>query len=178
MTGNKLQPAFLGGLFSGILSALPLVSIGNCCCLWVIGGGVLASYLMLQRSPAESAPGDGLAVGLLAGVLGAFIFVVLSIPIDIFMGPIQRRIVEQVFRSAGEMPPGLQEMLRDTGFTVMSVIAKLVFGAIMIVFSAVGGLIGVVIFRRPAPPASPPWSSPPDHYPPPPSTPTPPPPAL
>jgi hypothetical protein len=178
---SKLQPAFLGGLFSGILSALPLVSIGNCCCLWVIGGGVLASYLMLQRSAVEnieSSLGDGLAVGLLAGVLGAFIFVVLSIPIDIFMGPIQRRIVEQVFRSAGEMPPGLQEMLRDTGFTVMSVIAKLVFGVIMIVFSAAGGLLGVVLFRKPAPPASPPWSSPPDQYPPPPSTPTPPPPAL
>ena len=36
----KLQPALYGGLFIGVLSALPLINIGNCCCLWVIGGGV------------------------------------------------------------------------------------------------------------------------------------------
>ncbi len=39
-------PALLGGLFIGMLSALPIVSVGNCCCcLWMIGGGVLAAYL-------------------------------------------------------------------------------------------------------------------------------------
>ncbi len=156
MTGNKLQPAFLGGLFAGILSALPLVSIGNCCCLWVIGGGLVASYLMLQRSPAENTAADGLLVGLLAGVIGAFFYVLLSIPINMIMGPIQRRIVERVFRSAGEMPPGLEGMLRDSGFSVVSVIAMLLFGIIMIVFSSVGGLLGVVMFKRSAPPVSPP----------------------
>ena len=35
-TPPKLQPALFGGLFIGVLSALPLVSVGNCCCLWVI----------------------------------------------------------------------------------------------------------------------------------------------
>jgi hypothetical protein len=46
----KLQPALFGGLFIGVLSALPIINIANCCCLWVIGGGVLATYLM-QLSP-------------------------------------------------------------------------------------------------------------------------------
>jgi len=44
-----LQAPLLGGLFIGILSALPVVSWGNCCCLWIIGGGVLAAYLDQQR---------------------------------------------------------------------------------------------------------------------------------
>ena len=35
-----LQPALYGGLFIGVLSALPVVNIGNCCCLWFAGGGV------------------------------------------------------------------------------------------------------------------------------------------
>ena len=41
---SKLQPALLGGLLIGVLSALPFVSVLNgCCCLWVILGGVLTS---------------------------------------------------------------------------------------------------------------------------------------
>ena len=39
-----LQAPLLGGLFIGILSALPVISWGNCCCLWVVSGGVLAAY--------------------------------------------------------------------------------------------------------------------------------------
>ncbi len=51
---SKFQPALLGGLVLGVLSALPIVSIGNvCCCLWVISGGVLAAYL-LQRNQADA----------------------------------------------------------------------------------------------------------------------------
>ena len=41
---DRLQPAFWGGLFIGVLSALPLVNAGNCCCcLWVLCGGALAA---------------------------------------------------------------------------------------------------------------------------------------
>ena len=35
----KFQPALYGGLFIGVLSALPIINIGNCCCLWVTAGG-------------------------------------------------------------------------------------------------------------------------------------------
>ena len=45
--GQKLQPAVLGGLLIGVLSALPFVSM--CCCLWVIAGGVLTTYLLQER---------------------------------------------------------------------------------------------------------------------------------
>ena len=59
----KLQPALYGGLFIGVLSALPIINIGNCCCLWVIGGGVLATYLMQQNHPYPIAAADGALVG-------------------------------------------------------------------------------------------------------------------
>jgi len=45
------MPALLGGLFIGVLSALPVVQICNCCCLWIIGGGLLAAYLQQQNQP-------------------------------------------------------------------------------------------------------------------------------
>ena len=35
------QPAVIGGVIMGVLSALPIVSAGNvCCCLWVVVGGL------------------------------------------------------------------------------------------------------------------------------------------
>ena len=47
------MPALLGGLFIGVLSALPVVQICNCCCLWIIGGGLLAAYLQQQNQPVS-----------------------------------------------------------------------------------------------------------------------------
>ena len=47
---NYGQPALIGGLVMGVLSALPLVSAGNiCCCLWVVTGGLVAAYLLQQN---------------------------------------------------------------------------------------------------------------------------------
>ena len=55
MQASKLQPALLGGVFIGVLSALPIVSAGNlCCCLWVLSGGALAAYLLQQNQPVPA----------------------------------------------------------------------------------------------------------------------------
>ena len=68
---SKLQPALLGGLLIGVLSALPFV--GTCCCLWVIAGGVLTTYLLQERSSLPVTAGEASVAGLLAGVIGAFV---------------------------------------------------------------------------------------------------------
>ena len=71
MSGSKTQPALIGGLVMGVLSALPIVAAGNlCCCLWIISGGVVAAYLLQQNQSAPVTPGDGALVGLLAGMAG------------------------------------------------------------------------------------------------------------
>ena len=65
MPASKLQPALLGGLFIGVLSALPIISAGNCfCCMWVIGGGVVAAYLLQQNQAAPIASADGAITGI------------------------------------------------------------------------------------------------------------------
>src|SRR5690606_23283660 len=88
VTASKLQPTLLGGLFIGVLSALPVVSMGNClCCLWVVSGGVLAAYLLQQNQDAPIQAGDAAIVGLLAGIVGAFVAAIVSIPIQMLMGP-------------------------------------------------------------------------------------------
>jgi hypothetical protein len=48
MDSARLQPALLGGVFIGVMSALPIVNC--CCCLWMLAGGALAVYLRKQNS--------------------------------------------------------------------------------------------------------------------------------
>lgn len=50
---RRAQAVFIGGTFSGVMSALPYISAANCCCLWLISGGVVTAYLMQQ---AQSQP--------------------------------------------------------------------------------------------------------------------------
>ena len=53
MPPAKLQPALFGGLFIGVLSALPIINLGNClCCMWVIGGGALDGLLVIPLALA------------------------------------------------------------------------------------------------------------------------------
>ena len=167
MNQSQLQPVVFGGLFIGVLSALPLVSLGNlCCCLWVVGGGMLTAHL-LQRDRSEPlALGEGALCGALAGVAGAVVYVAVSIPIGIVTAPFQRRVMEFVVNSQGDVPPEVREMLDSFG--PEGIIAGVALGFVVMliaggVFSTLGGLLGALLFR-PSPthrPPSPPYVPPP-----------------
>jgi hypothetical protein len=139
----------------GVLSALPLVSAGNlCCCLWVVGGGALAAYILQQNQPAPITSGDGALAGLLAGITGAFVHLVLSIPLTFLMAPLQRQIMERIAES-GNMPPAVRGYLTS----VSTPFVQLAFGFIFMlmagaIFSTLGGLLGAAIFRKPVPPST------------------------
>ena len=155
---DRLQPALWGGLFIGVLSALPLVNAGNCCCcLWVVAGGVLATYLRQQNTPYEVPASEGALVGLLAGVFGGIIGAVLSIPIEMMMGPIQRQFVERILSANPDFPAEMRDMVDNMAVGPVAVafrfISMTVLGAI---FGMLGGLLGVAIFKKNAPPPPPP----------------------
>ena len=101
------MPFLLGGLFIGVLSALPIVGFCNCCCLWVLGGGVLSAYLEQQNRPVSLTIWEGARIGFLAGVIGAVIWVVL----DYALSPLQARFFGEVLRNVRDVPPELQEWL-------------------------------------------------------------------
>ena len=57
---ERVQPALWGGVFIGVLSALPIVNFGNCCCcLWVICGGALAAHSASRTARSRSRPPKG-----------------------------------------------------------------------------------------------------------------------
>jgi hypothetical protein len=158
MDSGRLQPALVGGLFIGVLSALPLVNAGNCCCcLWVIAGGVLAAYLRQQNSPYAVTSAEGAFVGFLAGLVGGVLGALLSIPVEMAMGPFQHRILDWVTTMNPDFPSELREM-SERGIGPAAIAFKLVVGVVTgAVFGMIGGLLGVALFtkNKPAPPAVP-----------------------
>jgi len=149
------QPALIGGAVMGTLSALPLINAGNCCCLWLVSGGVVAAYVLQQNQEAPITPGDGALAGLLSGIAGAFIYLVLSIPIYIVMAPMMRAMMERVSNSGG-MPPEFRQYagtyMGGALGVVFGFVVILVFGAI---FSTLGGLLGASIFKKEMPTSAP-----------------------
>jgi len=149
--------ALLGGLFIGVLSALPIISIGNCCCcLWIVGGGVIAAYLRQQNEARPLTPLDGAAAGALAGVAGAFVWFLVSSLLDPVIAPIQDALLTEVARNAQDIPPDVREVLesmrrRSTRGSYVGGFALMLFCGTIV--AAVGGLIGAVYFRKDVPPA-------------------------
>src|SRR4029453_5519981 len=123
---QKLQPALYGGVFIGVLSALPLIQAGNCCCLWVIGGGVLATYLMQQNHPYPVTAADGALVGLLAGLIGGVLAALLSIPVQMAMGPVQQQMIERIVLSNPDVPEETKDLVRNMGGRGVAGIGRLI----------------------------------------------------
>lgn len=132
---NKLKPALLGGLIVGVLSAIPFIQY--CCCIWGIGGGVLAAYLYIKSSPVPVKMGDGAMVGALSGVIGGIIYLILGLPIAIFFG--MAAMEEQLARSGVSLP---------FSGVVLLVVASIIGAIILVVLATIGGVISVAIFEK------------------------------
>ena len=132
---DKLKPALIGGVVVGLLSAIPFVDY--CCCIWAIGGGVLACFLYIKSSPVPVRPGDGAMVGAFAGLVGALIYLIIGIPIALVWGA---AAMEQAFSQSGVRLP-------FTG-TVLLIVAGIIRALILLVLAIVGGLIAVPLIEK------------------------------
>ena len=181
MSGSLLQPALLAGLVIGVLSALPVVSAGNCCCcMWVVGGGALGAWLLQQNTPRAITMTDGLLVGVLAGVIGT----VVSVPVSLLAQAVipgygdPSAIIERMLERAGSMPPEFRDALERVSESsrsaggVLTVLVMFVLSLVInLVFATLGGLLGAVFFRKGPETAD--WAPPAGGPPPPPPIPPP-----
>lgn len=150
---GKYQPALLGGLFIGVLSILPIVNIANCCCLWVILGGVLTVYLQQQRTPEPLETADAVLGGLLAGAIGAIIWMIAQSVIIQVTGVLWQDEVRRAIEGSSEIPPevrdGLIRMIAGPAILGLIIVVVLPLYA---VFSMLGALLGLAFFRKKTPP--------------------------
>jgi len=126
---------------------------------------MLAAYVLQANSPQPITVGDGAIVGLLAGVFGAFIYGVVSVPMNVLLGPVQRRAVSRMLDNLPDVPAELRDALGSAGSPEMAVFG-LLMGVVMMlfvgsVFATAGGVLGALFFRKktadvpPSPYASP-----------------------
>jgi len=140
---NKLKPALLGGLIVGVLSAIPFVNY--CCCIWAIGGGLVAGAIYIKGSPTPVPTGEGAIVGALAGVVGGLIYLIIGLPIALLFGAAQME--EALARSGVQMP---------FSGTVLLIVGTLIGALCLFVLATLGGLLAIPIFEKRKPGAPPP----------------------
>ncbi len=175
MNGENIwKPAIIGGILLGVLSSIPYL---NCaCCAWIIGGGLLASYLFVKESPFAVTLGRGVSLGFLTGVIGTVVVALFSIPL-ILMSPEGSRGAAEQIRQMMEQMPGfpaesreaLNELISRDGFLTIIYISSMVFQLVVnCLLAMLGGALGVALFEKRKPGDA--GSRPPDTLPPPPET--------
>ncbi len=145
-----LVPALIGGSLAGVLSGIPLL---NClCCLWIIGGAVLSTYLLAKDRSGPLTSGDGAIVGALAGIVSAVVVSLIGIPLRAVNARFIQQMSDRIAEMAGEMPAGLEGLFDQGGMAQFS-FSMFLFGlfisaAVFAAFGALGGVIGVSLFGR------------------------------
>jgi hypothetical protein len=109
---------------------------------------------------------------LLAGLIGAVVWTLVSLPINAVMAPLQQGMMEQMASRSADMPPEARDFLamldsapaRGLAAAIGFILKLIVCG----VFGLIGGLFGTVFFRKSPPPAPEQgWPPPPSITPPP-----------
>ncbi|MEO6223490.1 MAG: hypothetical protein ABIP90_09575 [Vicinamibacterales bacterium] len=145
----RYQPALLGGLFIGVLSALPVINFANCCCLWVILGGMLAVYLQQQATPGPIETSAAAVSGLIAGAIGGLISSVAGMIMFRFVGGDSQQAIEQALSNIPNMPPETAEWVRSlTQGPTMALVSMVVTVPVYAVFGMLGALLGLAFFRK------------------------------
>ena len=156
---RRYQPALLGGFFIGILSSLPIVGgLNLCCCLWVVVGGVLTTYLQQQNRVDAVETVEAALGGLIAGLIGALISVPISLALSMSadMQAEFQQLIEQ-FQLPPDFADRVSQMLSGPQFMLVTAAVTVPTYA---VFGMLGGLLGAAIFRKKTPPASAPPAGP------------------
>ena len=132
---NKLKSAAIGGLITGILSLIPFIS--TCCCLWAILGGGLAAFMYVRGSSTPVSTGDGAIIGAMSGLVGGVIYLLVGLPITLIFGAAQ---IEDALRQSGMQAP--------LSGVALGIVGTLVVAVLLVLFSTIGGLVGVAIFEK------------------------------
>lgn len=151
-TQGMFRPALIGGAVAGLLTALPFLSCF--CCLWIIGGAMLAVHLLARRSAVSLTPGDGAIVGIFAGIVAAVVEAFVSLPFDALNREFLQKFMDQFSQFFEELPEGWESWIDRAGagtslalFMLGLLISAVVFAA----FGALGGVIGASLFGRKTP---------------------------
>lgn len=142
-------PALIGGSVAGVLSGIPFISCF--CCVWIIGGAMLASYLLSKDSPVALSVGDGAIVGILTGIVATVARLFASLlPLHGYYREFVQRLTERLAEYTEEMPAGWESWLEreDGGSAFMFMLGLMMTVAFFAALGALGGIIGISLFGK------------------------------
>ena len=144
---DKLKPAIIGGAILGILTALPVLQ--SCCCIWAIVGGLIAANIYIKGSPNPVQPAEGAIVGAIAGAIGAVLIFVIGIPLQLIFGTAMASMMGGFMQNMdpNQAAQFQEAMAASVGFG-RAILNALIYSVTGVIFSAVGGLLGVAIFEK------------------------------
>ena len=142
-TKNLLLAGLIGGLISTALSNIPIINFVNCLLCAGFWAGALFAVWFYKRQTGSVTLGQGVVIGLVAGAFhGVFGFI---------LGLVGLAGAQALMQSYAKYlppeanietpPPGIASVL----FDLAGVVVDLIFGAI-------GGLVGGLIFKPKTPP--------------------------
>src|ERR1044071_2692127 len=138
---DKLKPAIIGGVILGVLSAIPAVN--TCCCIWALVGGIIAANIYIKASPNPVTPGDGAVVGAMSVVVGIPLYLIFGAAMMSMMGGLMQNA------DPSQAAQFQEAMAASGGATFFNAIkSALLTSVVAVIFSAVGGLLGVAIFEK------------------------------
>src|SRR6201996_2438650 len=161
--GISWKDAILAALFvaipAGLLTAVSVLSWG--CCLWVVGGAVLAVSVYHRRAPGfllETR--SGVRIGAIAGLIAAYSSVIATAAWRVFARYVlhQGNAIDQFYESVIQQSTALVEsnpdvqaqwhayvqfLLSPDGRAVYTLVNAATTSAGIILFSAIGGALGV-----------------------------------
>lgn len=142
-------PALIGGSVAGVLSGIPFISCF--CCVWIIGGAMLASYLLSKDSPVALSVGDGAIVGILTGIVATVARLFASLlPVHGYYREFVQRLTERLAEYTEEMPAGWESWLEreGSGSVFMFMMGLMMTVAFFAALGALGGIIGISLFGK------------------------------
>jgi len=147
-----VQPAAMGGMFLGVLSSIPIVSIGFC--LWILlGGGIAVTQLMKQRRSGVTY-GDGAFAGVLSGLFGSLVGTAIQMCFRVIAAPFfqsQEQQLEQLLNQMAVEGPMRDWVLRAASgeISVTTVIFTLFSNLLAFsLFAMIGGILAVALLNK------------------------------
>ncbi|MBN1939059.1 MAG: hypothetical protein JW843_05710 [Candidatus Aminicenantes bacterium] len=151
---SLFMPAVIGGTIAGVLSSVPFL---NClCCMWIVGGAILAAALWAKDSQASLKAGDGALVGAYTGVFAAIAHTLVGIPMAAVNSRFFMRMFERLSEYTNEMPNDWRQWF-DQGAIAVSIpgflLNLVISAAVFCLLGVLGGVLGAALFGKKTPPS-------------------------
>lgn len=139
--GRLLKSAVIGGVAGGLLSAIPLVNVLNCCfCMLNLAGVTLGLHLHLRAHPDEGlTQSDAAVLGGISGAVAGLVTSLAGIALSLFV----ETVTASLYHS---LPPDLAKSLART--SAESLVAIPGYVAAYGVVGAIGGVICLQLFFK------------------------------